>query len=271
MTVISSGKLTTLIACATLFTAAAQAQGLGDRFKNVLGEKVKDEVEDVVRGQVETPTTPITEVSAQESTSSGPDLSGPAANLVGLTKCAGLSLTNAMIGNVGTYTFQQGFSTEERTGLINRRDAAFSDGCILPSMRAHEAVYMEVDTNAYEAMGNSNDWTMQCLKSAAPSEGAVNDSEPKGEYPYKVTGVSEKDMMLHCGNSEGISECAEGSNSSRASAWSDLVESRGKTMLSVYMTASTLAPAGGEKLYCQYYNKPSGKSLFAFEYLRTPR
>ena len=51
-------------------------------------------------------------------------------------------------------------------------------------------------------------------------------------------------------------------------AWSKKLGAAGKTGISVMAFTSTLAPAGGEKIYCQYYNKPSGKSLFAFQYLR---
>jgi len=198
-------------------------------------------------------------------------LGAPAAELVAMTQCMDLPMSNAMIGNLGDYTFKQGFSKEKRSGFINRREAEFSDDCILPSMRAHDVAYVEVDTETYEDTGNSNDWVMQCLKSANPSEGAVNDTEPKGEYPYTVSALGKKHMMLHCGNSEGIEECAKGNNNSRGRAWDDLLESRNKTMLSVYMTSSTLAPSEGEKLFCQYYHKPSGESLFAFEYLRTPK
>jgi hypothetical protein len=49
--------------------------------------------------------------------------------------------------------------------------------------------------------------------------------------------------------------------------WKKKIQSKGKTMLSILANTSTLAPEQGEKLYCQYYNQSSGKSLFAFEYL----
>jgi hypothetical protein len=49
--------------------------------------------------------------------------------------------------------------------------------------------------------------------------------------------------------------------------WKKKLQSKGKTMLSILANTSTLAPEQAEKLYCQYYNQSSGKSLFAFEYL----
>ena len=127
---------------------------------------------------------------------------------------------------------------------------------------------MEVDTKKYEALGNSNDWSMQCVKSANPGAGAVGDTEGKTEYSYSVDYITGKSMLLFCGNSEGIEECAEGSNSARSGKWKKKLTNKGKTMLSIHANTSTLAPKQGEKLYCQYYNQTSGKSLFAFEYLR---
>jgi hypothetical protein len=210
-------------------------------------------------------------------------LGSPSDSLTSLTKCASVKPSNIIIGSLGDYTFQQGFTKEKRSGLINRNNGSLSKGCILPSLQSRQVAYMEVDTKSYEALGSSNDWEMQCLKSANLSVGAVNEKEPKGEYPYHVNVLSGKDMLLFCGhvnvlsgkdmllfcgNSENIDDCGEGSNSSRSGQWDKKLDARGKTMLSVMGVASTLAPAQGEKLYCQYYNKKSGKSLFAFEYLR---
>lgn len=193
---------------------------------------------------------------------------GPDASLISMTKCANLGLENIMLGFDGNYTFQQGFSKEKRSGFVQRTAGTVKDGCILPSLLPRQIAYMEVDTKKYEAMGS--DWTMQCVKSANPSAGAVSESESISEAPYKVTYLSGKDVMLHCGHAEAlVSTCAEGSNSSRSGKYKKELKARGKTMLSVHGTTSTLAPAGGEKLYCQYYNKSTNTALFAFEYLRT--
>lgn len=193
---------------------------------------------------------------------------GPDNSLTSMTSCTSFKPENITIGKSGTYTFQKGFSKEKRTGLINRKSGTLTNSCILPSLQSREIAYMEVDTKKYKALGNSNDWSMQCVKSANPGAGAVGDTEPKSEYPYTVNYLSGKAMLLHCGNSEGIEECAEGSNSNRSGKWKKKLQSKGKTMLSVLANTSTLAPQQGEKLYCQYYNQTSGKSLFAFEYLR---
>ncbi|NQZ05730.1 MAG: hypothetical protein HRT35_01085 [Algicola sp.] len=206
--------------------------------------------------------------SASTSSLASPSLEGgPDDSLTAMTNCTNFKPNNITIGKSGTYTFQKGFSKEKRTGLINRKSASLSNNCILPSLQSREIAYMEVDTKKYKA-GNSNDWSMQCVKSASPGDGAVGDTEGKTEYPYTVNVLTGKDMLLFCGNSEGIEECAEGSNSNRSGKWKKKLKSKGKTMLSVLANTSTLAPEQGEKLYCQYYNQNSGKSLFAFEYLR---
>lgn len=246
-------KTSLLIGLALSVGVSSSNAGFFDDVKNKLKKETKKEVK-----------------KKPSSSSSGttPSLEGgPDKSLTDMTSCASFKPENITIGKSGTYTFQKGFSKEKRTGLINRKSGALTGGCILPSLQSREVAYMEVDTKAYKA-GNSSDWSMQCVKSANPGAGAVGDSEGKTEYPYTVNYLAGKDMLLFCGNSEGVEECAEGSNSNRSGKWKKKLQSKGKTMLSILANTSTLAPPQGEKLYCQYYNQSSGKSLFAFEYLR---
>lgn len=208
----------------------------------------------------------MSSVMADVSLESVPDKS-----LIAFTKCSDITPTNIMTGYLGDYTFKQGFSEEKRSGLINRQKGKLSNTCILPSLQPRQIVYMEVDTKKFKSAGDSNDWGMQCVKSANPGAGILGDIEGP-ESPYKVTYLSGKALMLHCGHSEKNTDvCAEGSNSSRSGQWDKKLKASGKTMLSVLAQTSTLAPTGGEKVYCQYYNKVSGKSLFAFEYLRVKK
>ena len=248
----------------------AQAQSLSG-FKDRLKQKAVEEVVEAVDGKgAGAPTQAPAVASAGPAAAATASSGKPDAKLIAMTKCASVKPVNIVIGDVGDYTFQNGFSTESRSGLINRKPATLTDGCILPSLESRQVAYMEVDTDAYAAMGSSNDWEMQCVKSANPGAGAVGQNEGKTEYPYTVNFLTGKAMMLHCGNSEGIDECAEGSNSSRSGAWDKQLKARGMTMLSVHGNTSTLAPAGGENLYCQYYNAKTRTSLFAFEYMRAP-
>ncbi|MEH6701836.1 hypothetical protein, partial [Parasphingorhabdus sp.] len=46
-------------------------------------------------------------------------LGTPSSALTSQTQCAGIALSNVTVGNLGSYTFQQGFSKEKRTGFIN--------------------------------------------------------------------------------------------------------------------------------------------------------
>lgn len=193
---------------------------------------------------------------------------GPSEKLTSMTTCTDLKPDNIVTGYIENYTFQDGFSKEKRSGLIKRKAGTLTNGCVLPSLESNQVAYMEVDTEQFKALGSSNDWSMQCLRSDDPGAGALTEKEPKTEAIYSVNRMSGKDMMLHCGNSEGIEECAEGSNSKRSGAWKKKLKANGKTMLSIAAFTSTLAPRGGEKIYCQYYNKKARKSLFAVKYLR---
>ena len=201
--------------------------------------------------------------SATGAAGSGSPAAPAPASLTSLTECSGLEISNVMVGTHGEYTFKQGLSTEKRSGFINRRSAEVTEGCILPSVRTGEVIYFEVDKAAYEAMGNSNDWEMQCVDSANPAAG-----EAKRPQPYKIDTLSWKDMMLHCGNSEGIQECASGSNADRGDAYGRKLEARGKLMMTAPTYGYHLEKAGGTKFYCQWYNKKSGKSLVAYQYTR---
>lgn len=260
-------KIITLLCGFSLFTNVlpANADLFGDLKSKVKGEAKKE----IGYKNAKTPNRGVEKVKASSAGGSSINLGdGPSASLVSMTSCASLKPENIVVGYMGDYTFQDGFKKESRSGLIKRQAGKLKNGCVLPSLKSRQVAYMEVNTKEFKALGSSNDWTMQCIRSEKPGEGALSESEPRTESVYSVDTMSGKDMMLHCGNSEGVSECAEGSNSSRSGAWSKKLKAKGNTMLSISAFTSTLAPAGGEKLYCQYYNKKSRVSLFAFEYIR---
>lgn len=266
-------KISMLLGATLLVNISNVNAGLFDDLKDKAKDKSKQKAAQEVVKKVKKSSQKSQKTrqkTSKKSTSGGTTslAGGPGKNLISMTKCADFKPENIITGYVEDYTFQQGFTKEKRSGLVKRKTGKLTHGCILPSLQPQQMVYMEVDTQKYEAMGNSNDWTMQCIKSDNPGEGAVGESESKSEYPYKVNYLSGKDMLLYCGNSEGIEECGEGSNSSRSGQWDKKLDARGKTMLSVLAVKSTLAARGGEKLFCQYYNKKSRVSLFAFEYLR---
>ncbi len=252
-------KVSILVGLVISVSITSANAGFFDDVKNKLKNETKKKAENTSKKGQE---------DASLGNAAAPSLEGgPDKSLTDMTSCASFKPKNIIIGKSGTYTFQKGFAKEKRTGLINRKVGELTNGCILPSLQSHEIAYMEVDTKQYKAT-SSNDWSMQCVKSANPGAGAVGETEPKDQYPYTVNYITGKAMLLYCGNSEGIEECSEGSNSSRSGEWKKKLQSKGMTMLSVHANTSTLAPPQGEKLYCQYYNQKSGKSLFAFEYLR---
>ncbi len=192
-------------------------------------------------------------------------LGTPSANLTSQTQCSGLALSNVTVGNLGEYTFQQGFSKEKRTGFINRKPGKVSGSCIAPSLQPQEILYFEVDEKKYKAMDKGNDFTWQCVKSDDPGAGTV-DYWTWHSDRY----LGDSHMKLHCGNDQGVSDCATGTNSSRASAYTADRKNRGKYGISFLARLNEHSRAKTEKLYCQYYNKRTGKSLVAFEYLSAP-
>ncbi|MEL6665895.1 MAG: hypothetical protein AAFQ24_07140 [Pseudomonadota bacterium] len=240
---------------ASLCASGAQAQSFGDRFKKLAKKEATEKVEEVINdaaGQSASEA-PIGSASA----SGGASIAPPSQELMDLTQCSDLKVSNVMVGKLGEFTFQQGLSQEERTGFINRRAVTPTNGCILPSLDSYEAIYMEVDTAKFKAMGS---FELQCVNSATKKN--ANDPLPTRGMSH----ISEKHMMLNCGNSEGIEQCISGSNSDRANAWAEVLESRGTTMLSVHAPVYHNDP--GTNIYCQYYNPSSGKSLFGFQFLR---
>ena len=263
-----------LLGAALFFSISSAHAGFFDDLKSKAKNETEKKAEQRVSQQAQKTSARAASKSPSKSSkraSGGSRVSlgnGPSSDLTSMIKCADLKPENITLGYMGNYTFQNGFKKEKRSGLIKRQKGNLSHGCVLPSLQSRQIAYMEVDTKKFETYGSSNDWTMQCIRSAKPGDGAVSESESHTESVYTVNTLSGKDMMLFCGNSENVTECAEGSNSQRSGAWDKKLKANGKTMLSISAFPSTLAPSGGEKLFCQYYNKKSRVSLFAFEYLR---
>jgi len=257
-----------LVALATAVSTPAQAQ-FGDLKKSLKKEavkKAKKEIKkEITRASKSAPTS-STVTSQTASYSGGASGSLPASNLQALTQCSSLKPTNIMVGKQGNYTFQSGMSQEKRSGLISRRNVNLSNGCFLPSMETYDVLYMEVDTAKYKGMG-PNDWEWQCVESNNPSGGTVN----KADGVYQTSFLSGKDLLLHCGNSEGISDCATGKNNKRSGEWKSRLRSQGKTMISAIMPAGERVSAPDTMLYCHYYNKAAGQALVGFEYYRRRR
>ncbi|OAO01563.1 hypothetical protein [Parasphingorhabdus sp.] len=254
-------------------TAGADAQfsGLGNSIKNEAKKQKKKAERDAAReakraldnavdGQ-----TPV-RVSGGSTTGgsgNGGPLGKPSASLTNYTKCAGLPLSNITIGKLGSYSFQQGFSKEKRTGFINRRPAK-ADACILNSgLQKDEILYFEVDESSYRKTRNGSNYTLQCVNSDNPGGGTVPIHGTNGSSDSYL---GDSHMKLACGNSEGLSDCANGKNSDRASAHSADLKKRSKYGASFLARANDLSKRGQSKrLYCQFYDKNSGKSLVAFE------
>ncbi|MEO9687123.1 MAG: hypothetical protein ABJZ03_12990 [Marinomonas sp.] len=259
-------KLTACVmaaAAASMFAggAAAQFGGLGSAIKREANKKrneAANKVEEAIRGG------PKKRPGNSLANSGGSaKLGTPSQSLTDFTKCAGIPLEKVTVGRLGDYTFQQGFSKEKRTGFINRRAGNVIRDCITPSLQAGEIVYFEVDTPKYKQLRKGNGLKWQCVKSNNPSAGTVKLNDWNGTSD-RYLGTSA--MKLHCGNDQGVSDCATGTNSDRAGAYTKEMKSRGKTGISFlarYLERGNESRGG--KLYCQFYAPDTGKSLVGFE------
>lgn len=240
-------------ALAGLVTADASAQFRG------LGNALKRGVEEAT-GSKPSPSNPASRGGAGGSASSG-DLGVPDKSLTDLTQCAGLKLENVQVGVRGDYSFKQGFSNEKRRGFVNRRKGEVIRDCITPSLNPGEIVYFEVNKAQFERMGAGNAWQMQCVKSNNPGGGTVRLASWNGTTHDYLNGA---DIKLHCGNDQGIEDCASGTNSERGYAYRTEMNNKGKVGVSFMARFAEIDRDTG-RLYCQFYNKKSGKSLVAFE------
>jgi len=174
------------------------------------------------------------------------------------TTCSNVGIGNAFIARGGNYTFQQGISTEERSGLLDRRPVKPTKGCVFEGLGIGDVLYVEFDAGKYKKY----DFKIQCV-SYDGSEQLNNVAGPK------VGNYKGKDVMLHEGNSAGYTPTATGSNSSRSGAYDKYMAKRGRTFTSFNFEALHTDKAGTD-FYCQWFNKATGESALALTYRRGP-
>lgn len=181
------------------------------------------------------------------------------AKFLSQTQCANLNVGNAFIGRGGKYTFSQGISTQERSGIVDRAAVQASNGCVFPTMGVGDILYVEVDRDQYK----KHSYAIQCV-SYDGTEQLNNVNGPS------VNNYSGKDVMLHAGHSLGYEPTATGSNASRSGAYDKVLKSRGREMLTFNFGAIHTDKKGTD-FFCQWYDKDQGKSAVAFAYRRGPR
>lgn len=181
------------------------------------------------------------------------------AKYASMTKCASLGQGNAFVARAGDYTFQQGLSTEERSGLIDRRNVTPVDGCLYEGLGVGDVLYVEFDANKYEKYA----YKVQCVS---------YDGSEQLDHTFgpKVGNYKGKDVMLHEGNSTGYTPTASGSNSDRSGAYDKYMAKRGRTFTTINFEALHTDKSGTD-FYCQLFDKNTGKSALALTYRRGPQ
>lgn len=180
------------------------------------------------------------------------------AKFINQTQCANLNVGNAFIGRGGKYTFSQGISTQERSGIVDRAPVQATNGCVFPTMGVGDILYVEVDRAKYK----KHSYAIQCV-SYDGSEQLSNVNGPS------VGNYKGKDVMLHTGHSLGYEPTATGSNSSRSGAYDKVLKSRGREMIT-FNFGGLHTDKSGTDFFCQWYDKDQGKSAVAFAYRRGP-
>lgn len=191
-----------------------------------------------------------------------------------LLKCnAEVKPKDVQSGVVGPYKFTEGMKTEERTGFLERQPLEMSEGCFLGELSPSQCVSWTVDEKKYAALGNSNEWEVQCVYSDDPSAGVIRN---KNEFPYKMETLNPYYFMLMCGHDQGDSyECMQGSNSIRGGKWRDKLKAQGKLQMGFCAPKSVMYQEvaydykkfpKGRWIYCQYFNKKTAQSMVGFEF-----
>jgi hypothetical protein len=195
------------------------------------------------------------------------DKKGPRATVKCLTD---LKIQDLTLGYTKAYKVTEGLSTKDYDGFVGRTPGKIVDGCVI-DLQPEQCAVMYVDKEKYETFGNSNDWQVQCVQTENPGAGML----PQGVAPYTVDNVQNKHMMLKCGHDQGEGvECHEGNNSARGGEWQKRLDGKKQEMISFCAWKAHPVEAKdalNKKVYCQYFNKKSGKVLFATEYLLAPR
>ncbi|MEM7703328.1 MAG: hypothetical protein AAF251_15430 [Pseudomonadota bacterium] len=180
------------------------------------------------------------------------------AKYASMTQCANLGIGNAFVARAGDYTFQQGLSTEERSGLLDRRDVKPVSGCLYEGLGIGDVLYVEFDAKKYQKYA----YKVQCVS---------YDGSEQLDHTFgpKIGNYKGKDVMLHEGNSTGYSPTASGSNSNRSGAYDKYMAKRGRAFTTVNFEALHTDKAGTD-FYCQLFDKNTGKSALALTYRRGP-
>lgn len=255
------------LALATATIAVPAEAGPFDRLKKAAKkvEKTVKTADDVVDAadSISNGRLPSTRSSSRgPRTARAPDHAGGAGSApskyTSQLQCANVGLGNAFVGRAGTYSFSQGISTEERTGLIERTNTSAQNGCFFPGLAVGDVLYVEVDKAKY----SKHNYKIQCV-SYDGKEQLGNTNGPS------INNYKGKDVMLHTGHSLGFTPTASGSNSNRSGAYKKYLDGRGRDMITFNFGALHTDKSGTD-FYCQWFDKNSGKSAVAFAYRRGP-
>ncbi|MEO1488290.1 MAG: hypothetical protein AAFR88_02475 [Pseudomonadota bacterium] len=186
-------------------------------------------------------------------------VAGPTpAKYANATKCAALDLGNAFVARAGNYTFSQGISTEQRTGLLDRRPVEPVSGCVFEGLGIGDVLYVEFDKSKFKKYN----YRIQC----ASYDGSEQQDNVFGP---SIDNYGGKAIMLHTGNSTGYEPTASGSNSDRNNAYKKYMDGRGRAF-ATFNFKDRPDDKQGTDFYCQWFDRNTGESAIALTYRRGP-
>jgi len=232
---------------------------------NEVERAVETDGRSIVNGAAGSAGTPVTGTTAGSNyprTAKAPGHAGYAAatpaKYANATKCANLGLGNAFVARAGDYTFQQGISTENRTGLLDRREVQPVNGCVFEGLGIGDVLYVEFDKAKFDKYS----FRIQCV--------SYDGSEQQDNvFGPKIGNYGGKHVMLHTGNSTGYTPTASGSNADRNTAYKKYMDKRGRAFTTFNFEALHTDKAGTD-FYCQWFNRDTGESALALTYRRGP-
>lgn len=184
-------------------------------------------------------------------------------------QCLDFKPAELTLGTNGQYQVTEGVSKKDYSGFVKRKPGQFTDGCFFALEEPGQCATMLVDRKKYAAIGNSNDWQLQCVFADKPEDGMITNDDI---VPYTVTYLTNKDMILKCGHDQGSDyECHDGNNSARGGEYQKRLDAKNQDLLAVCGFGANSyddAALKNRYVYCSYYNKQTKKVLFAFDYLR---
>jgi hypothetical protein len=167
---------------------------------------------------------------------------------------------DAFYGEEQEYDIKQGLVVEKRRSLLNRKKLIPQEGCFLGTFESGNRHCIVVHLDKGQIGDISSDHVWQC----------VDSDNPGNEFPRGRTnsGYDTQNLVGLAGNDFGSGSVASMDRGEAARKYFD--DLKGKNAIHygycMHPPATEFDDFNGKTIFCQKFNKASGKPLFSFEY-----